>query len=106
MSGGRERQKEHHVGIPSHHSTDELTSNPVMRGYSYLPAVRAPTPTPPPKGRHRMPLIQAGQLKTASLQGAEYGASISLILDRSRPGQGPRLHRHPTMKPGSSRPEA
>jgi quercetin dioxygenase-like cupin family protein len=39
-----------------------------------------------------MPLIPAG---TDDLQGAAYGATISLILDDSEPGQGPRLHRHP-----------
>jgi quercetin dioxygenase-like cupin family protein len=27
--------------------------------------------------------------------GEEHGATISLILDHSEPGQGPRLHRHP-----------
>ena len=31
----------------------------------------------------------------ANIKGADHGASISLILDESEPGQGPRLHRHP-----------
>jgi mannose-6-phosphate isomerase-like protein (cupin superfamily) len=42
-----------------------------------------------------MPIIPAGTLKGANLRGAEHGATISLILDDSEPGQGPRLHRHP-----------
>ncbi len=42
-----------------------------------------------------MPLIRASEQTTSSLQGAEHGASISLILDHSQPEQGPRLHRHP-----------
>ena len=42
-----------------------------------------------------MPVINADALKTGNLKGAEYGATISLILDHSEPGQGPRLHRHP-----------
>jgi mannose-6-phosphate isomerase-like protein (cupin superfamily) len=42
-----------------------------------------------------MPIINARTLETGNLKGAEYGATISLILDRSDPGQGPRLHRHP-----------
>jgi quercetin dioxygenase-like cupin family protein len=42
-----------------------------------------------------MPVINARTLKTGSLEGAEHEASISLILDNSEPGQGPRLHRHP-----------
>lgn len=32
---------------------------------------------------------------TGNLRGADHGATISLILDHSEPGQGPRLHRHP-----------
>jgi hypothetical protein len=42
-----------------------------------------------------MPVINEGQLQTGSLKGARHGATISLILDHSEPGQGPRLHRHP-----------
>jgi mannose-6-phosphate isomerase-like protein (cupin superfamily) len=29
------------------------------------------------------------------MEGAEFGASVSLIFDHSEPGKGPRLHRHP-----------
>lgn len=43
-----------------------------------------------------MPVINTTSLESpVSLEGAEHGATISLILDRSEPGQGPRLHRHP-----------
>ena len=42
-----------------------------------------------------MPLINSSTLPDATLRGAEHGATISLILDRSEPGHGPRLHRHP-----------
>jgi mannose-6-phosphate isomerase-like protein (cupin superfamily) len=42
-----------------------------------------------------MPIINASALETGTLRGAEHGATISLILDRSEPGRGPRLHRHP-----------
>ena len=42
-----------------------------------------------------MPVINAGTLETGNLKGEEHGATISLILDESSPGQGPRLHRHP-----------
>jgi hypothetical protein len=42
-----------------------------------------------------MPVIKAGTRKGGDIKGADYGASISLILDESDPGQGPRLHRHP-----------
>jgi mannose-6-phosphate isomerase-like protein (cupin superfamily) len=42
-----------------------------------------------------MPVIKAGINTDGSVKGADYGASISLILDESDPGQGPRLHRHP-----------
>jgi quercetin dioxygenase-like cupin family protein len=42
-----------------------------------------------------MPLIQHGTLPDDNLQGEDHGASISLILDESDPGGGPRLHRHP-----------
>ena len=42
-----------------------------------------------------MPVIPADALEGVNLVGADHGATISLILDRSEPGQGPRLHRHP-----------
>src|ERR1700761_7158675 len=42
-----------------------------------------------------MPLIKADALPTGNLRGVEHGATISLIIDRSEPGEGPRLHRHP-----------
>ena len=42
-----------------------------------------------------MPVIRAGTLPTGNLEGEEHGATVSLILDESEPGQGPRLHRHP-----------
>jgi quercetin dioxygenase-like cupin family protein len=42
-----------------------------------------------------MPVISASTLKSGNLNGADHGATISLILDHSEPGRGPRLHRHP-----------
>ncbi len=42
-----------------------------------------------------MPLIHHSELQTGNLKGIDHGATISLILDHSEPGQGPRLHRHP-----------
>jgi mannose-6-phosphate isomerase-like protein (cupin superfamily) len=42
-----------------------------------------------------MPVINASTLETRNLKGADHGATISLILDNSEPGNGPRLHRHP-----------
>lgn len=42
-----------------------------------------------------MPLIKNGTLTTGNLKGEDHGATISLILDESEPGEGPRLHRHP-----------
>jgi mannose-6-phosphate isomerase-like protein (cupin superfamily) len=42
-----------------------------------------------------MPKINADELPTGNLKGAEYGATVSLILDDSEPGHGPRLHKHP-----------
>ena len=42
-----------------------------------------------------MPLIKAGSLPAGNLEGAEHGATVSVIVDRSEPGRGPRLHRHP-----------
>jgi mannose-6-phosphate isomerase-like protein (cupin superfamily) len=42
-----------------------------------------------------MTVISAATLEGTNLKGADVGATISLILDDSGPGQGPRLHRHP-----------
>ena len=42
-----------------------------------------------------MPLIKNDRLATGDLEGEDHGATISLILDESGPGGGPRLHRHP-----------
>ncbi len=42
-----------------------------------------------------MALINTNPEKTQTIEGAAHGATISLILDRSNPGQGPKLHRHP-----------
>ncbi len=42
-----------------------------------------------------MPIINARTLEGNTLYGADHGASISLILDNSEPGQGPKLHKHP-----------
>ena len=42
-----------------------------------------------------MPVIKASALKNGNLKGADHDATISVILDHSQPGQGPRLHRHP-----------
>jgi quercetin dioxygenase-like cupin family protein len=42
-----------------------------------------------------MPIIPARALEASNLEGEEHGATISVILDHSDPGQGPRLHRHP-----------
>jgi mannose-6-phosphate isomerase-like protein (cupin superfamily) len=42
-----------------------------------------------------MPIISADALEDATLRGADYGATVSLILDKSEPGHGPRLHKHP-----------
>ncbi len=42
-----------------------------------------------------MPVIPAASLPTGNLEGEEHGATVSLILDESDPGHGPRLHRHP-----------
>ena len=42
-----------------------------------------------------MPVIHASELQNGNLKGADHGATISLILDHSEPGHGPRLHRHP-----------
>jgi quercetin dioxygenase-like cupin family protein len=42
-----------------------------------------------------MPIIPASAVESANLEGAEHGATISVILDHSEPREGPRLHRHP-----------
>ena len=42
-----------------------------------------------------MPLINERSLTTGNLKGADHGATVSLILDHSEPGHGPKLHRHP-----------
>lgn len=42
-----------------------------------------------------MQIINASALRNGNLRGADHGATISVILDRSDPGGGPRLHRHP-----------
>jgi mannose-6-phosphate isomerase-like protein (cupin superfamily) len=42
-----------------------------------------------------MPVISASTSDIQTIEGHDYGATISLILDVSEPGQGPRLHRHP-----------
>jgi mannose-6-phosphate isomerase-like protein (cupin superfamily) len=41
-----------------------------------------------------MALIKHDTLPNGNLRGEDHGASISLILDESEPGHGPRLHRH------------
>jgi mannose-6-phosphate isomerase-like protein (cupin superfamily) len=42
-----------------------------------------------------MPVINATSLRAGHLKGEDHGATISLILDHSGPGHGPRLHKHP-----------
>ena len=49
-----------------------------------------------------MPLIAYNTLPTANLKGEEHGASISLILDDSAPGQDRASTATPTTRPGSS----
>ena len=41
-----------------------------------------------------MPIVHASDLEGSTLRGIDHGATVSLILDRSQPGHGPRLHRH------------
>jgi mannose-6-phosphate isomerase-like protein (cupin superfamily) len=41
-----------------------------------------------------MPVIKAATRADPTIRGEDHGASISLILDESEPGTGPRLHRH------------
>jgi mannose-6-phosphate isomerase-like protein (cupin superfamily) len=40
-------------------------------------------------------VINAGSLPTGNLKGEDHGATISVILDHSEAGRGPRLHKHP-----------
>jgi quercetin dioxygenase-like cupin family protein len=42
-----------------------------------------------------MPVIDASALQGRDMEGAHYGATISLIISEGEPGEGPRLHRHP-----------
>jgi hypothetical protein len=42
-----------------------------------------------------MLVLKSNTQETWRFKGADHGASIAVILDRSVPGQGPRLHRHP-----------
>jgi quercetin dioxygenase-like cupin family protein len=42
-----------------------------------------------------VPIIPASVAQSSNVVGAEHGATISVILDHSGPGEGPRLHRHP-----------
>ena len=42
-----------------------------------------------------MPVIPAAAVERSNVVGAEHGATISVIVDHSEPGEGPRLHRHP-----------
>ena len=42
-----------------------------------------------------MPVLNANALPTRKLEGEDLGATISLILNQSEPGHGPRLHEHP-----------
>jgi hypothetical protein len=52
-----------------------------------------------------MPVIKASTLKNGNLKGADHGATISLILDHSDPGQGPRCTATAMTRSGSSRKE-
>lgn len=42
-----------------------------------------------------MALITAEMLGGRDFEGTEHRASVSLIMNESGPGEGPRLHRHP-----------
>jgi mannose-6-phosphate isomerase-like protein (cupin superfamily) len=53
------------------------------------------TINPERKATTDMPLIDSSSLATGNLNGADHGATISVILDHSEPGSGPRLHKHP-----------
>ena len=39
-----------------------------------------------------MPLIPADEVPKGNIKGIDYGATISLILDHSLPGEGPDFH--------------
>ncbi|MBV9197795.1 MAG: cupin domain-containing protein [Solirubrobacterales bacterium] len=41
-----------------------------------------------------MSLIHPDDLNDSTVSGEDHGASMSLIIDGSEPGEGPRLHRH------------
>jgi mannose-6-phosphate isomerase-like protein (cupin superfamily) len=41
-----------------------------------------------------MCVIKTNPRETERIEGADHGATVSLILDHSDAGQGPRLHRH------------
>jgi mannose-6-phosphate isomerase-like protein (cupin superfamily) len=42
-----------------------------------------------------MPVIDTASLPGGNLRGEDHGATVSVILDHSQPGDGPRLHQHP-----------
>jgi mannose-6-phosphate isomerase-like protein (cupin superfamily) len=42
-----------------------------------------------------MPIVNVSELEDGNLRGADYGATVCVIPDRSEPGHGPPLHRHP-----------
>lgn len=44
--------------------------------------------------RQDMPLVHRDGLDGPTIRSEDHGASISLIIDESEPGQGLRLHRH------------
>ena len=46
-----------------------------------------------------MPIITTSQTGTERIEGAEHGATISLILDHSDPGQGRRLENSEGARP-------
>lgn len=48
------------------------------------------------QGRTRDATHHATALPSGNLNGSEHGATISLIFDHPEPGQGPRLHQHPS----------
>jgi len=48
-----------------------------------------------------MAVIKTNPDETQTIEGVEHGATISLILDRSNPGQGPGFTATPTTRPGS-----
>jgi hypothetical protein len=47
-----------------------------------------------------MPVINTSAPPSGNLNDEDHGTTISVILDRSEPGHGPRLHKHPTTRPG------